>query len=146
MIDDVIHSSLDYLARQICKDFHRQYIMQSSYFQAWNLKEKANEQIHNVPQCSYKLLFQLCTRLIETNLGMIAKYKCSDDDYFMQLFVALAVSIHGFKMGCWPIISINSFHMSRPYKGALFSTSLYDVDDGMFPLAYGLFSSQNYED
>ncbi|RVW68193.1 hypothetical protein CK203_059727 [Vitis vinifera] len=36
--------------------------------------------------------------------------------------------------------------MSGPYKGALFSASSYDADDGMFPLAYGLFSSKNYED
>ena len=64
----------------------------------------------------------------------------------MQLFVALSVSIHGFQMGCRLIISIDSSHMSRPYKGALFSASSYDADDDMFPLAYGLFSFENYED
>ncbi|KAL6336197.1 hypothetical protein AAG906_011079 [Vitis piasezkii] len=85
-------------------------------------------------------------RLIETNPGMIVEYRCSDDCHFMQLFVALLVSIHGFKMGCWPIISIDSSHMSGPYKGALFSASSYDADDGMFPLAYDLFSSENYKD
>ncbi|RVW46369.1 hypothetical protein CK203_081724 [Vitis vinifera] len=36
--------------------------------------------------------------------------------------------------------------MSGPYKGALFSASSDDANDGMFPLAYGLFSSENYED
>ena len=99
-----------------------------------------------MPQCSYKLLPWLCTNLIETNLGTIAKYKCSDDGHFMQLFIALSMSIHGFKMGCWPIISIDSSHMSGPYKGTLFSIFSYEADDGMFPLAYGLFSSKNYED
>ncbi|KAL6332031.1 hypothetical protein AAG906_020390 [Vitis piasezkii] len=146
MIDDVIRSNPDYLPRQICKDFRRQYGMQLNYCQAWNLKEKAKERIHGVPQCSYKLLPWLCTRLIETNPGTIAEYRCSDDGHFMQLFVALSVSIHGFQMGCRPIISIDSSHMSGPYKGALFSASSYDVDDDMFPLAYGLFSSENYED
>ena len=77
---------------------------------------------------------------------MIVEYRCSDDCHFMQLFVALSVSIHGFKMRCWPIISIDSSHMSGPYKGALFSASSYDANDGMFPLAYGLFSSENYKD
>ncbi|KAL6342275.1 hypothetical protein AAG906_006904 [Vitis piasezkii] len=131
MIDDVIRSNPDYLPRQICKDFHQQYIMQLNYC---------------VPQCSYKLLPWLCTRLIETNPGTITEYRCLDDGHFMQLFVALSVSIHRFKMGCQPIILINSSHMSGPYKGALFSTSSYDADDGMFPLAYGLFSSENYKD
>ena len=56
------------------------------------------------------------------------------------------MSIYRFKMGCRPSISIESSHMSGPYKGALFSTSSYDADDGMFPLAYGLFSSENYKD
>ena len=56
MIDDVICSNPDYLPRQICKDFCRQYGMQLNYCQAWNLKEKAKERIHGVPQCSYKLL------------------------------------------------------------------------------------------
>ena len=64
----------------------------------------------------------------------------------MQLFVALSVSIHGFQLGCRPIISIDSSHMSGPYKGALFLASSYDADDDMFPFAYGLFSSENYED
>ena len=146
MIDDVIRSNLDYLPHQICKDFHRQYEMQLNYCQAWNLKEKAKEWIHGVPQCSYKLLPWLCTRLIEKNPRTIARYKCSDDGHFMQLFVAFLVSIHEFKMGCRPIILIDSSHMSGPYKGTLFSTSSYDVDDGMFPLAYGLFNSKNYKD
>ena len=59
----------------------------------------------------------------------------------MQFFGALSMSIHGFKMGCRPIISIDSSHMSGPYKGALFSASSYDANDGMFPFAYGLFRS-----
>ena len=56
MIDDVIRSSPYYLPQQICKDFHRQYGMQLSYCQAWNLKKKAKERIHDMPQCLYKLL------------------------------------------------------------------------------------------
>ena len=88
----------------------------------------------------------LCTRLIETNPRTIVEYRCLDDGHFMQLFVYLLVSIHEFKMGCRPIISIDSSHMSGPYKGTLFSVSLYDADDDMFPLAYCLFSSKNYKD
>ena len=63
----------------------------------------------------------------------------------MQLFVALSVSLHGFKMGCRPIKSTDSSHMSESYKGALFLASSYDANNVMFPLAYCLFSSENYE-
>ena len=49
-------------------------------------------------------------------------------------------------MGCRPIISIDSSFMSGPYGGALFSASAYDGNDFMFPVAYGVVGSQNYED
>ena len=30
--------------------------------------------------------------------------------------------------------------------GSLFSTTTYDVDDDMFPLAFGIVNSKNYDD
>ena len=36
--------------------------------------------------------------------------------------------------------------MSGPYRGALFSATAYDANDSMFPLAFGVMSSENYED
>ena len=41
MVDDVIRGSLDYLPRQLCKDFVRQYGITLTYSQAWNMKEKS---------------------------------------------------------------------------------------------------------
>ena len=35
VIDKVIHSTLDYQPRQICKDFVREHVMRLSYYQAW---------------------------------------------------------------------------------------------------------------
>ncbi|XP_034680770.1 uncharacterized protein LOC117910734 [Vitis riparia] len=49
-------------------------------------------------------------------------------------------------MGCRPVLAIDSCHLSGPYKGALLSAIAYDADDGMFPLALGVVSSENYED
>ena len=49
-------------------------------------------------------------------------------------------------MGCRPIISIDSSHLSGPYGGTLFSASAYDGNDSMFPLAFGVVGSENYED
>ncbi|RVW13602.1 hypothetical protein CK203_088780 [Vitis vinifera] len=64
----------------------------------------------------------------------------------MQLFIAHAFSIQGFIKGCQPVLAIDSCHLRGPYKGALLSAIAYDVDDGMFPLALGVASSENYED
>ena len=41
---------------------------------------------------------------------------------------------------------MDSTNLSGPYRGSLFSATTYDADDGMFPIAFGVVSSENYED
>ncbi|XP_010659540.3 uncharacterized protein LOC104881341 [Vitis vinifera] len=146
LIDDVIRSTPNYQPRQICKDFQRQHGMQLTYLQAWNIKEKANERIYGEPKYYYKLLPWMCEKMVATNPGSIVELGHSSDGHFEQLFVAHSVSIQGFAMGCRPIIAIDSAHMSGPYRGALFSATAYDANDAMFPLAFGVMSSENYDD
>lgn len=110
------------------------------------MKEKSKEKIHGILQFSYKLLSWLCNFLLEINPGSIVEFRCDKDHHFLQLFVAYAVSICGLKMACCPIVVIDSLHMSGPYKGALFLASSFGVDDRLFPMDYGLFSSKNYEE
>ena len=144
VIDDMIRANPDYLPRQICEDFERQHGVKLTYNQAWKCKEKAKERIFGLPHNSYKLLPWLCKQLMETNSGTIAEWTSSDEGNFMQLFIAHGFSVHGFLMGCRPIISINSSNLSGPHKGALFSALAYDADDDMFPLAYAIVSLENY--
>ena len=70
----------------------------------------------------------------------------SSDGHFEQLFIAHEVSIIGFLSECRPAIAINSSHMSGSYGGALFSATSYVANDNMFPIAYGVMSSENYKD
>ena len=116
-----------------------------TYNQAWHLKEKAKERIYGAPRESYTFVPWLCHRLREINPGTIAEYT-SDEGHFMQLFIAHAFSIQGFIKGCRPVLAIDSCHLSGPYNRALLSAIAYDADDGMFPLALGVVSSENYED
>ncbi|KAL6348604.1 hypothetical protein AAG906_016124 [Vitis piasezkii] len=83
--------------------------------------------------------------LRELNHGTIANYT-SHEGHFKQLFITHAFSIQGFIMGCRPVLSIDSFHLSGPYKEALLSAIAYDADNGMFPPALGVVGSKNYED
>lgn len=110
------------------------------------MKEKSKEKIHGIPQFSYKLLSWLCDFLLEINPGSIVEFRSDKDHNFLKLFVAYAVSICGLKMACRPIVVIDSLHISSSCKGALFSASSFSVDDRLFPVAYGLFSSKNYEE
>ncbi|XP_010645949.3 uncharacterized protein LOC104877993 [Vitis vinifera] len=145
VVEDVFRTTLEYLPRQICKDFERDHGVQLTYNQAWHLKEKAKERVYGSPRASYAYLPWLCHRLREINPGTIAEYT-SHEGHFKQLFIAHAFSIQGFTMGCRPILAIDSCHLSGPYKGALLSAIAYDADDGMFPLALGVVGSENYED
>ena len=88
----------------------------------------------------------MCEKMIATNPGTIVELSHSSDDHFEQLFVARAISIQGFVVGCWPIIAIDLAYMSGPYGGALFPATAYDVNDSMFPLTFEVMSSENYEE
>ncbi|RVW87460.1 hypothetical protein CK203_036245 [Vitis vinifera] len=146
VIDDVIRSTLEYQPHQICKDFVRQHGIQLTYLQAWQMKEKAKERIYGQPKNYYKLLPWMCERMLATNPRSSVELSYFNDDHFEKLFVAHSISIEGFLRGCRPIIAIDSAHMSGPYGGALFSATSYDANDSMFPLAFGVMSSKNYED
>ena len=88
----------------------------------------------------------MCEKVIQTNLGTIVELKSSSDGNYQHLFIAHSISIQGFSMGCRPIISIDPSHISGPYGGALILASAYDGNDSMFPLAFGIVESENYED
>ncbi|RVX17044.1 hypothetical protein CK203_003269 [Vitis vinifera] len=145
VIEQVIRATPQYLPRQICKDFRSQYGVSLSYKQAWTYKEMAKERIYGLPENSYMLLPWLCQRLVDINPGTIVEYSRQDGN-FWQLFIAHSFSIQGFLMGCRPVITIDSTHLSGPYRGSLFSAIAYDADDGMFPIAFGVVSLENYED
>ena len=112
-----------------------------TYVQAWHIKEKAKERIYGQPNNFYKLLPWMCERIKKCYPGSVVELTHSSDGHFEQLFIAYEVCIIGFLSGCLPVITIDSSHMSGPYNGALFSTSSYDANDNMFPIAYGVMSS-----
>ena len=87
----------------------------------------------------------MCEQIKKCNPGLVVELTHSSDCHFQQLFIAHEVSIIGFLSGCRPVIAIDSSHMSGRYSGVLFSTS-YDANDNMFSIAYGVMSSEKYED
>ena len=105
-----------------------------------------NERIYREPKYYYKFLPWMCERMVATYPRSIVELSHSSNDHFEQLFFAHAVSIKRFAIGCRPIIAIDSGHMSGSYRGALFLATTYDANDSMFPLAFDVMSSKNYED
>ena len=64
-----------------------------------DMKEKSKEIIHGILQFSYKLLPWMCQHLIELDLKTIAEYRHNQDGHFVQLFAAIAMSIHWVQHG-----------------------------------------------
>ena len=79
-------------------------------------------------------------------MRLVVELTRSSDGHLQQLFIAHEVSIIWFLRGCKLVITIDRSHMSGPYSGALFLATSYDANDNMFPVAYGVMSSKNYED
>ena len=144
VVEDVFITTPNYLPHQICKDYERDHGVELTYNQAWHLKEKAKELIYGAPRDSYMFLSWLCHRLREINLGTITGYT-SHEVHFIKLFIAHVFSILGFIMGYRSVLTIDSCHLSGPYKEVLLSTIAYDADNGMFLLALGVVNSKNYE-
>ena len=60
VIGEVIQSTLEYQLRKICKDFIKEHGIRLTYYQAWQIKEKAKERIYGQPKSYYKLLPWMC--------------------------------------------------------------------------------------
>ncbi|KAL6350749.1 hypothetical protein AAG906_028217 [Vitis piasezkii] len=135
VIEQVIRATPQYLPHQICKDFKSRYGVSLSYKQAWTYKEMIKERIYGLSK----------THICYINPWMIVE--CTrQDGHFWQLFITHSFSIQGFLMGCRLVISIDLTHLSGPYRDSLFFTTAHDADDGMFPIAFGVVSSENCED
>ncbi|XP_059626251.1 uncharacterized protein LOC132269179 [Cornus florida] len=141
-----IRETPSYFPRQISKDFKNDFRIKINYMQSWRTKEHAKEAIDGKPEDSYKLVPWMCQRLRESMPGTIAKWTCTEEGKFKQLFVSYRCSIRGFEVGCRPILSIDACYLSGNYKGTLLGATGYDTDEGLYPLAYAVVSGETDED
>ena len=132
------------LSRRKSKD-ESTFDVDMNYHKLWRARKKAKEAINGKPEDSYKLIPWMCKRLMESIPGTVAKWTCSDENKFRQLFVAYGFSITGFHNGCRELLFVDAYHLSGPYKDTLLSASALDADDGLFPLAYGVVNTDNDE-
>ena len=102
-------------------------------------------QLYGRVEDSYMVISWMCGRLIESDPDTVVKWKGSSNNRFERLFIAYGCSIKGFVDGCWPILYIDGYHLSGPYKGTMLSAWSYDADNEIFPLAYAIVSGETYD-
>jgi len=69
----------------------------------------------------------------------------SADNLFQRLLISFYGPMHGFLNGCLPIIGLGGIHLKSKYLGTLLSATSFDVDDKLFPLAFGVVGVENDE-
>ncbi|KAF7132231.1 hypothetical protein RHSIM_Rhsim09G0072900 [Rhododendron simsii] len=143
---DKIAGQPNFLPRSICKDFELAFHTPLTYSQGWRTRERARELISGPVSMTYHLVPWMCQRLIESIPNTKAVWSSSEDGKFKQLFVAYGCSITGFLAGCRPILFIDACFLTGPYRGSCLSAVAYDANDQLYPLAYAIVSSENYED
>ncbi|XP_058185766.1 uncharacterized protein LOC131302991 [Rhododendron vialii] len=136
----------NFLPRSICKYFELAFHTPLTYSQGWRTRERARELISGPVSMTYHLVPWMCQRLIELIPNTNAVWTSSEDGKFKQLFVAYGCSITGFLAGCRPMLFIDACFLTGPYRSSCLSAVAYDANDQLYPLAYAIVSSENYED
>ncbi|KAF7119961.1 hypothetical protein RHSIM_Rhsim13G0165500 [Rhododendron simsii] len=134
------------LPRSICNDYELAFHSPLTYSQGWRTKERARKLISGPISMTYHLVPWMCERLIQSIPNTRAVWTSNADGKFCQLFVAYGCSITGFLLGCRPMLFIDACFLTGPYRGSCLSAVAYDANDQLFPVAYAVVSSENYED
>ncbi|KAF7127050.1 hypothetical protein RHSIM_Rhsim11G0055700 [Rhododendron simsii] len=137
----------EYLPRDICKDFEHAFQCRLNYSQGWRAKEKTKEAITGPPSMTFHLVPWMCRRLVEAIPNTRAIWTSTDEGKFKQLFVSYGCSIAAFRSGyVRPVLKLDACFLTGYYRGHVLSASAHDADDGLYPLAYAIVSSENDED
>ncbi|XP_059658654.1 uncharacterized protein LOC132304976 [Cornus florida] len=132
--------------KTISTDINGEFSAKMTYMQSWRAKECARHIIEGNPKDSYILVPWLCERIAEYIPGTITSWECMDDRRFKRVFVAYGCSIRGFINYCRPMLAIDACHLSGNYKGTMLGATGFDANDGLWPLAYAVVSSENDDD
>ncbi|XP_059631809.1 uncharacterized protein LOC132274528 [Cornus florida] len=132
--------------KTISIDINGEFSAKMTYMQSWRAKECARHIIEGNPKDSYILVPWLCERIAEYIPGTITSWECTDDRRFKRVFVAYGCSIRGFINYCRPMLAIDACHLSGNYKGTMLGATGFDANDGLWPLAYAVVSSENDDD
>ncbi|XP_010275271.1 PREDICTED: uncharacterized protein LOC104610383 isoform X1 [Nelumbo nucifera] len=145
IIKEKFRNNPDYTPQDVIKEIKRDYNVDIAYHQARRGKESVKEAVNLSLKNSFKLVPWICQRLVESNPGTVAVYTSKSDSTFHQLFIAYYASIHGFRVGCRPILFVEEKSLNGKYLHTLLSVTAVDADNRMFPVAFAVVESGSLE-
>ncbi|KAF5193063.1 Far1-related sequence like, partial [Thalictrum thalictroides] len=145
IVKEKMQDSPKYRPKDIVNDIKREYGIELKYSQAWRRKEIARAQLKGSYKESYSELPFLCEKIAETNPGSLAIFTTKDGSSFHRLFISFHASLHGFELGCRPLLFLDNLPLNSRFKESLLVATALDGDDGVFPVAFAVVDEENVD-
>lgn len=145
IIKDRLLDRPHYKPKEIANGILRDFGIELNYTQVWRGIEDAREQLQGSYKESYNQLSWFCEKMAEANPGSTIKLSTGGDRRFQHLFVSFHASRHGFQCGCRPILFLDATSLKSKYHEILLTATALDGDDGVFPVAFAIIDTENYD-
>ncbi|PIA36540.1 hypothetical protein AQUCO_03300019v1 [Aquilegia coerulea] len=145
IVKEKMQDSPKYRPKDIVNDIKREYGIELKYSQAWRRKENARAQLKGSYKESYSELPFLCEKIVETNPGSFAIFTTKDGSIFHRLFISFHASLHGFELGCRPLLFLDNLPLNSRFKESLLVATAVDGNDGVFPVAFAVVDEETVD-
>jgi hypothetical protein len=124
----------------------KQYPIKLNYTTVWKAKQKAMKELYDDWENTFRMLYSFKAEVEKRSPDSVVEINTEvppDGKVFLSKnFVALKPCIDGFKAGCRPYLSIDSYFLTGKWNGQLAACNALDGHNWMFPVAIGMFRSE----
>ncbi|KAL2486355.1 MuDR family transposase [Abeliophyllum distichum] len=145
LIVDILREKPTLCSNDIVLHFLTNYGYTISYEKAWKALERAKGLIFGDASESFKQLHWYIEAARSFNHGSHIDLEVDQvSKRFQRLFVSYHACIHGFNH-CRPVLFIDGTFLKGRFKGILLSATAKNGNQGLYPLAYAVVDSENYD-
>ncbi|XP_062103123.1 uncharacterized protein LOC133814142 [Humulus lupulus] len=135
--------NVNYKPRSIVKDMSLSYGVHMSYAKAWRCREHALTYIRGTPESSFQKLPSFLYMIEQKNPGTVTHLQMDNEGRFKYCFMALGVSIMGFKTYIRPVICVDGTFLTTRCGGTLLCTMGQDANKQIYPIAFSVIDTEN---
>ncbi|PIA57269.1 hypothetical protein AQUCO_00600184v1 [Aquilegia coerulea] len=128
---------------EVINEMQRDYRVPVNYYYARVGKKLAVKKIYGEEACSYsQLTFYMNTLKERDPDGRFILETHQKTTKFSRIFIAFEACIHVFQY-CRPLLFLKACQLKTKYKGCLMAATGKNADNGFYPLAYVVVSTEN---
>ncbi|RZC69566.1 hypothetical protein C5167_032715 [Papaver somniferum] len=143
LIIDEIKQDPNKKTKHIMESFTRDFGFDISRYYAYACKKHALNTSWGENEKSFMFLNWYKNKLIETNPGSHVVLEVEEGtNNFQRMFICFEACSRGFNF-CRPVLFVDAAHLKRKYLGHMMAATGLTGNDKIFPLAYGVVSSEN---